>query len=209
MEIDELKFLSHLFLVLDLLLLLDDSALEGDVLGLQLVDELFLLLKFVKHILGKLFGVVLTYATVLGSTQETAEVEGLFPDLSNGKIRALEDGLETLKQGLRLLATLLDVLLEIVELAGRNVILLLSTELELLISLPLFELAHLLLHLLVADGVLFALPKQVRLKELVLTLDLLVVLLHGFEALHKLLDGEGLQVHVWRIQIGRLVCHFV
>jgi hypothetical protein len=41
--------------------------------------------------------------------------------------------------------------------------------------------------------------EEVRLKELVFSLDLLIILFHGFEALDKLLNTEAVKVYVGRV----------
>ena len=45
-------------------------------------------------------------------------------------------------------------------------------------------------HLLFSLAAFLLLTEDVRLKQLVLTLDLFVVLFHGFKALHELIDAE-------------------
>jgi hypothetical protein len=52
------------------------------------------------------------------------------------------------------------------------------------------------------------LAEEVRLKELVFSLDLLVVLFHGFEALDKLFDAEAVEVYVGRVEVGGVLVHF-
>lgn len=69
-----------------------------------------------------------------------------------------------------------------------------------------FQRLHFLLHVVFAVALL-ALAEKVGLKELVLSFNLLVVFLHGFEALHELLNGEALQVDVGRVKLVRLVRH--
>jgi len=109
MEVNELELLTHLALVLDLLLLLHNSSLQTHILGLKFVDKLFFLLQFVIHVLRELFCIVLADATVFGGGKETAEIERFLTDFSNREISALQNGLETLEQGLRLLTALLNV----------------------------------------------------------------------------------------------------
>lgn len=205
MEVNELQVVAHLVLVLDLGLRLQDLALEGHVLALQLVDQLFLLLQLVEHVLAQLLGVILANAPVLRGRKETPEVEGLFPDLGNRKIGALEDGLQALEQSLGLVATLLDVCLEGLKFRRGDVVLLLGGQLGLLVSETLAQLLLLLLSLLVGAAVLLLLAEHVGLEQLVLTLDLLVVLLHGLQALDEHLHGEGFQVDVLVVQVGGCV----
>ena len=71
-----------------------------------------------------------------------------------------------------------------------------STKFDLGVALPLFELTEPSSDFVVSAFVFFALTKEVRFEELVLSLDLLVVLLHRFESLHKLFDGKRGQVDV-------------
>ena len=84
--------------MLDLSFLLDDRCFIRYVLGLEFVDELFLLLELVEHIFRELFCVVLTYAAILGGRQETSEIECLLSDLRNRKISSFKNSLQALKQ---------------------------------------------------------------------------------------------------------------
>ena len=72
----------------------------------------------------------------------------------------------------------------------------LGTKFDFSFALSLFELTESGGDLVVGALVLFALSKQVRLKELVLSFNLLVVLLHSFKSLHQLLNSECCQVSV-------------
>jgi hypothetical protein len=51
------------------------------------------LLELVEHIFRELFGVVLTYAAILGGGQETSEIERLLSDLGNRKIGSFKNSL--------------------------------------------------------------------------------------------------------------------
>ena len=109
MEVNELKIVTHLVFVLNLGLGFKNLALERVVFALEFVDQLLLLLEFIKHVLRQFLGVVLANATVLRRGQETAEVERLLPNLSNTQIRALKNGLQPLQKRFRLVTALLDV----------------------------------------------------------------------------------------------------
>jgi len=83
MEVNELKVVAHLILMVDLVLSLEDLNFERDVLRLQLVDEGLLLLQLIHHVLGELFGVVLADAAVFGGRKEPTEVKGFLTDLGD------------------------------------------------------------------------------------------------------------------------------
>lgn len=187
MEVNELEVLAHLVLVLDLGLLLHDRGFQGHILGLQLVNQLLLLAELVEHVLRKLLGVVLPDTPVLGCGEEATEVEGLLPDLGDGEVGALEDSLETLEQRLGLVTPLGDVVLQGSQLLGGDLVLLLGRQFRFGVARSLFQLAHSLRDFFLGAAFLLGLAQEVGLEELVLALDLLVVLLHGFEALHELL----------------------
>ena len=93
-----------------------------------------------------------------------------------------------------------------VELSGSDLVLALGRQHHLVVVL-LADLLVASLHLLLTLLVVLLTAQDVRLKQLVLSLDLLIVLLHGLEALHEVVDGEGVQLNVWRIQICYLVAH--
>jgi len=64
MEVNEFQIVAHFFLVFDLGLGLADRHAEGDVLGLEFIDQRLFLLQLVHHVLGQLFSVVLSNAAV-------------------------------------------------------------------------------------------------------------------------------------------------
>lgn len=99
-EVDELQVLSHLVLVLDLALRLQDLHLVRHVLRLKLVDLSFFLLELVEHVLGQLLGVVFADAAVFCRAKETAEVESLFSDLGDGEVSSLKDSLQSFEKSL-------------------------------------------------------------------------------------------------------------
>ena len=57
-------------------------------------------------------------------------------------------------------------------------------------------------------AVLFLATQNVGLEELIFTLDLLVILFHGLEALDKLVNAQVLQVDIWTVQVGYLLTHY-
>ena len=67
MEVDKLQIFTHFVLVLDLSFFLYDRVFDRHVLRLKFLDQSFLLLQFVEHVLRELLSVVLTDPTVLGS----------------------------------------------------------------------------------------------------------------------------------------------
>lgn len=99
-EVNELQVLSHLVLVLYLALRLQNLHLVRHIFRLKLVDLSLFLLEFVEHVLGKLFSVVLADAAVFCRAKETAEVESLLSDLSDGEVSSLKDSLKSFQQGL-------------------------------------------------------------------------------------------------------------
>ena len=60
----------------------------------------------------------------------------------------------------------------------------------------------------VAALILLGFAEKVRLEKLVFSLDLLIVLLHSFKTLHKLFNGETLQIDVWRVEVVSMLVHF-
>jgi hypothetical protein len=167
------------------------------------------LLQFVEHVLGELLSVVLTDPTVLGSGEETSEVKRLLTDLSYGEVRTFQNSLKTLKQSLGFVATFRDVVLKGGQLLGRDLILLFGGQLRLEVAAGfIFVLAESLGDFFVAAFIFLGFAEKVRLEKLVFSLDLLIVLLHSFKTLHKLFNGETLQIDVWRVEVVSMLVHF-
>lgn len=57
-------------------------------------------------------------------------------------------------------------------------------------------------------AVLFLATQNVGLEELIFTLDLLVILFHGLEALHELVDAQILQINIRAVQVSYLLTHY-
>lgn len=92
---------------------------------------------------------------------------------------------------------------------GRDLILLFGGQLRLEVAAGfIFVLAESLGDFFVAALILLGFAEKVRLKKLVFSLDLLIVLLHSFKTLHKLFNGETLQIDVWRVEVVSMLVHF-
>jgi len=72
---------------------------------------------------------------------------------------------------------------------GGDFVFLFRSKLRLGVAGALFQLTHVLLALFFAALFLFGFTEEVRFEELIFSLNLLVVLFHGFEALDELFDG--------------------
>lgn len=92
---------------------------------------------------------------------------------------------------------------------GRDLILLFGGQLRLEVTAGfIFVLAESLGDFFVAALILLGFSEKVRFEKLVFSLDLLIVLLHSFKTLHKLLNGETLQINVWRVEVVSMLVHF-
>ncbi len=92
---------------------------------------------------------------------------------------------------------------------GRDLILLFGGQLRLEVAAGfIFVLAEALGDFFVAAFIFLGFAEKVRLEKLVFSLDLLIVLLHSFKTLHKLFNGETLQIDVWRVEVVSMLVHF-
>ena len=196
MEIDELQVVSHFFFVLDLGLSFGDLCLERGVLEGKLANQGILGTLLVFHVLHKLFSVVLSSSAILGSRQESTEIEGFLSNLSNGQVGTFQDSLKPLEKSLRAISSTFNTLLECLELGIGYLVLLLGSQLSLVVdesTEKFFFLNPLLLRLLSLALVVLLLllflhlSCDVGFEQLILTANLLIVLLDVDEFIVKLL----------------------
>ncbi len=175
----------------------DVVGLAGNVTALQFGNVGYLGCELFGNRLQQLVGSGLASAAVFGSGEERPEVERRLPDRGNGQVGAFQNGLQPLQQGLGLLSTFLDVHLEGLQLLVCDLVLVFGREFQiplLVARLPLGRLPLDLVGLVLELALVFRPPEDVRLEELVLSLDLLVVLLDGFESLGQLLQFQVAEV---------------
>ena len=202
MEVDKLQVITHLLFVLDLRLGLGDLRLQRCVLEGKLPDEGIFCAFLVFHVLNELFGIIFASATVLGCGEESTEIEGFLSYLSDGQIGTLKDGLKSLQQCLGAISAAFNTLLKCLQLGVSDLVLLLGGEPplvvdecseELLLLYPLL-LRHLCLALVIyLLLLLLQFAGDVRLEELVLAADLLIVLLNVHELVVELLEFHILE----------------
>ena len=90
-----------------------------------------------------------------------------------------------------------------------NFVFLLRCQFWLWVTRALFQLTHSLSDFFFTALFFLGLTEEVRFKELVFSLDLLVVLFHGFKALHELLNSKTVEVHILSIKVGSVLVHFL
>ena len=157
---------------------------------MKLIDKSLLGFELVIHVLHQLLSIVFPGSAILCRRKETAEIKRLFPNFSDGQVGTLKDGLESLEQLLGLVSSFLDVLLKSLELSVSNFVLVLRSQLDEPVGLLLLLLGSLaldLFHLFFELSLVLCSSEDVRLEQLVLSFDLLVIFLNGLKSLRQLL----------------------